>query len=72
MILVGGIDMSLSGKGEVCFEALDRKQVWLYHLPPMLQEGMEWFAKRWPENLGDINVAIKEYKPIVIVAQVWH
>ena len=34
-------------------------------------QGTEWFAERWPENSGDINVAVKEFIPIVIATEVW-
>ena len=33
-------------------------------------QGSVWFAGMWPE-FGDINVAIKEFIPIVIAAEVW-
>ena len=34
-------------------------------------QGSVWIAGMWPENSEDIDVAIKEFIPIVIAAEVW-
>ncbi len=31
----------------------------------------EWFAEKWPQNALTINMAVKEFIPIIIAAKVW-
>ena len=33
--------------------------------------GLVWFAKAWPSGVSQVNIAVKEFVPIVLAAHIW-